>query len=60
MDVLAQAGPFTDFAVLNRITVLRQNGSTPKHLSFDYTKAVSRRGPQENFVLEPGDIVIVP
>ena len=60
MDVLALAGPFTDFAVLNRIFVLRGNGATAKRLSFDYSEAVSRRGRQENFALEPGDIIVVP
>jgi polysaccharide export outer membrane protein len=60
MDVLALAGPFTDFAALNRIFVLRANGTETKRLSFDYTEAVSRRGKQENFALEPGDIIVVP
>jgi polysaccharide export outer membrane protein len=60
MDILALAGPFTDFASLGRIFVLRPSGSTTKRLSFDYNEAVSRRGKQENFVLEPGDIIVVP
>ena len=60
MDVLALAGPFTDFAALNRIFVLRANGADTKRLSFDYTEAVSRRGKQDNFALEPGDIIVVP
>ena len=60
LDVLAQAGPFSDFAALSRIFVIRADGSATKRLSFDYSKAVSRRGEQENFVLEPGDIIVVP
>jgi polysaccharide export outer membrane protein len=60
MDVLAQAGPFSNFAAVGRIFVLRADGSTTKRLSFDYNKALSRRGDQENFVLEPGDIIVVP
>ena len=60
MDLLAQAGPFTSFAAPGRIFVLRPNGSATHRLSFDYNEAVSRRGKQENFVLEPGDIIVVP
>jgi len=60
MDLLAQAGPFSDFASLGRIFVLRADGSTTKRLSFDYNKALSRQGDHENFVVEPGDIIVVP
>lgn len=60
MDILAAAGPFTNFAALNRIFVLRGSGSETQRLSFDYKEAVSRRGKQDNFALEPGDIIVVP
>lgn len=60
MDILALAGPFTNFAALSRIFVLRGTGVDAQRLSFDYNEAVSRRGRQENFALEPGDIIVVP
>ena len=47
LDILAKAGPFTDFASRARIFVLRLNGTTKKRIPF-------------NFFLQPGDIVVVP
>jgi len=60
LDVLAQAGPFSDFASRARIFVLRFNGTTAKRLPFNYNKVIAADGEQENFFLQPGDIVVVP
>jgi polysaccharide biosynthesis/export protein len=58
LDLLAQAGGFTQFASRSRIVVLRANGKTMTRLPFNYNKVLS--GDEENFYLLPGDIVLVP
>jgi polysaccharide export outer membrane protein len=60
LDVLARAGPFSDFASRTRIFVLRLNGATMKRIPFNYSKVIAADGEAENFFLEPGDIVVVP
>ena len=60
LDVLAQAGPFSDFASRARIFVLRLNGTTMKRIPFNYNKVIAADGEAENFLLQPGDIVVVP
>jgi polysaccharide export outer membrane protein len=60
LDVLAMSGGLTQFAARGRIFVLRQNGTDLKRIPFNYNRAVSADGEQVNFVLEPGDIVVVP
>ena len=60
LDVLAQAGPFSDFASRARIFVIRSNGGAVKRLPFNYNKVIAADGEQENFFLQPGDIVVVP
>jgi len=60
VDVLAQAGGFTQFAARSRIVVLRPQGKTMTRIPFNYNKVVSSGGEEENFYLQPGDIVLVP
>src|SRR3989449_3885009 len=60
LDVLAQAGSFSDFAARGRIVVLRLNGQGMKRIPFNYNKVVAADGEHENFFLQPGDIIVVP
>ena len=60
LDVLARAGPFSDFASRARIFVIRSNGGAVKRIPFNYNKVVSGDAPDGNFSLQPGDIVVVP
>jgi polysaccharide biosynthesis/export protein len=61
LDLLAKAGPFTDYAARSRIFVLRPDGGTTmKQIPFNYNKVVSKAAPEENFFLQPGDIIVVP
>ena len=60
LDMIALAGGLSQFASLTRIVVLRPDGESQKRLPFNYTKAISAGGEQENFLLQPGDIVVVP
>jgi polysaccharide biosynthesis/export protein len=60
MDVLAMAGGPTEFASRSRIVVLRTTGQKVERIPFDYNKVASGDARQENFLLRPGDIVVVP
>lgn len=60
LDLLALAEGFGDFASRGRIVVLRPEGKTMRQIPFNYNKVVSNDGALENFVLQPGDIIVVP
>lgn len=59
LDVLAQAGGFTEFAARSRILILRSNGQTLERIPFDYQRFVSAEEHQRGFYMQPGDIVVV-
>jgi polysaccharide export outer membrane protein len=60
LDMLAMAGGFGQFASRSRVFVLRPEAGKMKRIPFNFNKAVSEGGEQENFYLQPGDIVVVP
>ncbi|HWC50264.1 MAG TPA: polysaccharide biosynthesis/export family protein [Nitrospira sp.] len=60
LDVLALGEGFGDFASRGRIVVLRAEGKTMRQIPFNYNKVVSTDGRLENFLLQPGDIIVVP
>jgi polysaccharide export outer membrane protein len=60
LDVLALGEGLGDFASRGRIVVLRPEGKTMRQIPFNYNKVVSNDGVLENFLLQPGDIIVVP
>jgi polysaccharide export outer membrane protein len=64
LDVLAMAGGLTQYAARARITILRRDGGGVHELPYDFEKITARAGPrasgQENFCVQPGDIILVP
>jgi polysaccharide export outer membrane protein len=60
LDVLAMAGGFNEFAARTRVVVIRHEGATMKRVPFNYNAIVSANGERANFLLQPGDIVLVP
>jgi polysaccharide export outer membrane protein len=60
LDMIALAGGLNQFASRTKIFVLRPDGAVQKRLPFNYNKAVSAGGEQENFYLQSGDIIVVP
>ena len=61
LDVLAQAGGFTQFANRSRIVILRPKGSKAMtRIPFNYNKVIGSGGEDENFYLQSNDIVLVP
>jgi polysaccharide biosynthesis/export protein len=59
LECLALAQGFTEFAARERIVVLRQNGSATSRIPFNYRK-VADGNEQDNFLIKPGDIIVVP
>ncbi|HKN46678.1 MAG TPA: polysaccharide biosynthesis/export family protein [Candidatus Polarisedimenticolia bacterium] len=59
LDVLAQAGGFTEFAARSRIVILRGGDKRVEKIRFNFNKAVND-GAVGNVDLRPGDIVLVP
>lgn len=60
LQALSTSGGFTQFARVKNIYVLRtENGKQVKHL-FNYKDAVNGKKPEENLMLQPGDVIVVP
>jgi polysaccharide export outer membrane protein len=59
LDALALAGGLTEFAKRDRILIYRTDGRHLTKIGFDYN-AVLDASADQNFVLRPGDIVVVP
>jgi polysaccharide export outer membrane protein len=59
LELIALAQGFTDFASRDRIVVLRQTGGTPSRITFNYRK-IADGTEQDNFLVQPGDIIVVP
>jgi polysaccharide export outer membrane protein len=59
LEALALAGGFTDFAKKEQIIVYRNGARGAYQIPFNYSK-VAIAGQEENFFLQPGDIIVVP
>ena len=60
LQALSMAGGGTPFAALNDIKILRRTGNVQRAMSFRYNEVVKGRDLEQNFILEPGDVVVVP
>lgn len=60
LDAIAEMGGFTPFAKKKKIRVLRSLGEEEIELPFNYTDFINGRAPGTNFLLQPGDTVVVP
>ena len=60
LDALAMAGGLTEFASRKGIFVVRAEPSGNKRLHFNYNKAISENDEGENFLLQAGDVVVIP
>jgi polysaccharide biosynthesis/export protein len=59
LELIALAQGLTDFANRDRIVVMRQENGQTKRIPFNYRK-VSAGDEQENLIVRPGDIIVVP
>ncbi len=60
LQALSSAGGFTQFARIKNIYVLRmEDGKQVKH-PFNYKDVVNSKKPEQNILLQPGDVIVVP
>jgi polysaccharide export outer membrane protein len=59
-QALAMAGGFTPYAQVNDIKVLRRDNGVLKSISFRYGDIEKGKKLEQNILLEPGDVIIVP
>ncbi|HET9361524.1 MAG TPA: polysaccharide biosynthesis/export family protein [Vicinamibacterales bacterium] len=59
LEIIALAQGFTDFAARDRIVVLRRVGRIDTRIPFNY-RNVADGSAQDNFFVQPGDIIVVP
>lgn len=60
LHILAQAGGLTPFASDGNISILRQKGNRIIKIPFDYGDIEKGKNLQQNILLRPGDVVVVP
>jgi len=60
LEALAMAGGFSDFAKRDRIVIYRRDGNSWKTIDFSYGRLINDADVNQNFVIMPGDIVVVP
>ena len=60
LQALSSCGGFTQFAKIKSIYILRvENGKQVQH-PFNYKDVVKGKKPEDNILLQPGDIIVVP
>jgi polysaccharide export outer membrane protein len=58
LDAVALAGGFNDFARRTKLVIMRQEGTGTKRIPINYNRIVAEE--EDNVILQPGDIVVVP
>ena len=60
LQALSSGGGFTQFAKLKNIYVLRTEDGKQVKLPFNYREVVKGKNQEQNIVLLPGDVIVVP
>ncbi len=60
LQALSTAGGFTQFARMNAVYVLRSENGKQSTYPFNYKEVVRGLRPEQNFILRPGDTIVVP
>jgi polysaccharide export outer membrane protein len=60
LQLLAQAGGLGPFAKRKKIDIMRQVNGETKHYRFNYDEVLKGKHLEQNIVLQPGDIIVVP
>jgi len=60
LQALALAGGFTEFAIRDRLVLLRGSGEKQQKFTLSYRKMLSEPGGEFNMVLQRGDTLVVP
>jgi polysaccharide export outer membrane protein len=60
LQALSSCGGFTQFARIKSIYVLRLVDGKQVKLPFNYKEVVAGKKPEDNILLQPGDVIVVP
>ena len=60
MQFIAMAGGLKEYAHGQEIVIMRSEGGKAFTFAFDYAAVVKKKKPEQNILLKPGDVVIVP
>jgi len=60
LQALSSSGGFTQFARIKNIYVLRQVDGKQVKLPFNYKEVVAGKKAEDNIMLQPGDVIVVP
>jgi len=60
LQALSMAGGLTPFASANDIRILRRKSATEEVIPFRYNDVVKGKNLEQNIILKPGDVVVVP
>jgi polysaccharide export outer membrane protein len=60
LQALSSSGGFTQFARTKKIYVLRVEDGKQVKLPFNYKEVVDGKKPEQNILLQPGDVIVVP
>lgn len=60
MQAMSMAGGASTFAGLNKIKILRRVGGKQTAISFKYAEVEAGQNLDQNILLKPGDVVVVP
>jgi len=60
LQALSSSGGFTQFARVKKIYVLRTEDGKPVKHPFNYKETVDGKNPEQNLVLQAGDVIVVP
>jgi polysaccharide export outer membrane protein len=60
MQLLAKAGGLNPFASDGNIKILRQKDNKIIKIPFDYGEVEKGKNLEQNIILQPGDVVVVP
>lgn len=60
MQALAMAGGFNEWADKNEVFILRGVGPRQERFLFEYSEVINGEKREQNIILKPGDVIVVP
>jgi polysaccharide export outer membrane protein len=60
LQALAMAGGFNEWADKDDVVIIRSYRDRQRFLPFEYSEVVSGEALQQNFLLQAGDVIVVP
>jgi len=60
LQAISSCGGFTQFAKLKGIYILRMENGKQKQYPFNYKDVIKGKKPEDNILLQPGDVIVVP